>query len=161
MRLREIPIATALFVCRCCSAPRCNLTDKSKANTGRKYAEEDGERVREYTEVGSMSKNRHATRPQQNDEVVLKEMEIRSVVFEMRVRMWGRQPRDGSYFPSAVCQTYWVCSPVVQHAKSYAIRFRRGRRRDPKRHADYGTTPLRKTVDEFLRTQTQDNRTRV
>jgi hypothetical protein len=51
IRLREIPMATALFACGCSSLPLCDLSEGSKANTGGKYAEESGERVRESTEV--------------------------------------------------------------------------------------------------------------
>jgi hypothetical protein len=68
---------------------------------------------------------------------------------------------DGSYFPSDVSLPDILDrQPSPPHVNSYAIRLRRYRRRDPKRHADYRTTPLRMTLDEFLRTQIRDNRTR-
>jgi hypothetical protein len=73
-----------------------------------------------------------------------------------------QEKRDGSYFPSNVSLPDILDrQPSPPHVNSYAVRFRRYRRRDPRRHADYGTTPLRMTLNEFLRTQIRDKRTRV
>jgi hypothetical protein len=51
MRLREIPMDTALFACGSCSLPLRNLADGGYANTRGRCAEEGGERARESTEI--------------------------------------------------------------------------------------------------------------